>query len=81
MRIVISVVKEIIKYFSQEMCTNYELYYEIDELSKNDNALLQFAKYMINHNHIYVTPGKKCADNDKVIAHASQPFFGSGICR
>ncbi|MDJ1257453.1 MAG: hypothetical protein MRQ07_02195 [Candidatus Midichloria sp.] len=28
--VVISVVKEIIKYFSQDMCTNYELHYGID---------------------------------------------------
>ncbi|CAK6538158.1 MAG: hypothetical protein IRD7MM_06615 [Candidatus Midichloria mitochondrii] len=39
MQELISVVKEIIKYFSQDMCTNYEPYYGIDERSKSDNTL------------------------------------------
>ncbi|CAG7599292.1 hypothetical protein MHYMCMPSP_01193 [Hyalomma marginatum] len=47
--VVISAVKEIIKYFSQDMCTNYELYHGVDKLS--NNTLLLFVKHMIDHNH------------------------------
>ncbi|CAG7591031.1 hypothetical protein MHYMCMPSP_00615 [Hyalomma marginatum] len=71
----ITIIREVIKYHRKDMCTNYDWCQEIDLLSKVNNTLPQFAKQMIEAEHMYVTLGSECKNNViKLLLMPLNPF-------